>query len=138
MKDPNAAAARWSQNLSAAGPKITEGVNAVQTAPGQLAARQKAVYLANVTAKVDVWARAVAAVPLEEWRRSMIDKGVNRIATGAQGAQQKMATFLTSFLPHVDAGVRALPPRGNLEANIGRMVAMVRHNAAYASRRPGA
>lgn len=136
-KDPTTVAARWATNLGASTQKIQEGVAAVTTAPGQLAARQKDVWLTNLQASAPKWARNVAAVPLADWQNAMNTKGIGRIAQGAQAAQGKMAMFLTSFLPHVEAGVRALPARGGLEQNIQRAVAMMRHNATFAQRRAG-
>lgn len=136
-KDPNAVAARWASGLAGSTQKITEGVNGVMTAPGQAAARQKGVWLQNTQASVDKWASRTAAVPLGDWQQAMTSKGIPRIAAGAQAAQPKMAAFLGAFLPHVEAGQRALPPRGGMEQNIQRMVAMVRHNATFAQRRTG-
>lgn len=133
-KDPQAAAQRWAQNLGGATAKITEGVQAVQVAPGQLAARQQAVWAQNTMAAQGKWARNTASISLSEWQTAMIDKGVQRIGSGAMAAQPKMAAFLQAFLPHVDAGVRQLPARGNLDANIARMVSMVRHNAQFGQR----
>ena len=130
-KDPQAAAQRWAQNLAGAGDKIREGVNAVQVSPGTLAARQADVWASNTAAAKQKFARNVGKLQLGDWQASMNNKGVNRIAEGAQQAQPKMAAFLTSFLPHVEAGVRSLPPRGGLEQNITRMTAMVRHNAKF-------
>lgn len=130
-KDPQTSAQRWAANLAAAGPKIGEGVDAVTVSPGTLAARQVEVWAQNTAAAKGKFARRVGQVTLEDWRRSMKEKGVQRIAAGAQDSIPKMAQFLTAFLPHVEAGRRALPPRGNLEQNIARMTAMVRHNAKF-------
>lgn len=137
MKDPAQVAADWAQKLGGSTTKIAAGVAAVQTPPGQAAARQKAVWLANVTASADKWGSRVAAVPLGDWQAAMTNKGIPRIATGASGAQAKFAGFMTQFLPFVDQGKRALPARGNLDQNIARMVAMVRHNAQFNLRRTG-
>lgn len=132
MKDPTVAAQKWATNLAAAGPSIQAGIQAVQTAPGALAARQKNVWVANTTASVDKWARKVSAVSLSDWQQAAIQKGLPRIASGAQAAQPKMQQFLTAFLPYVERGVSALPPRGGLEQNIARSAAMIRHNAQFA------
>lgn len=128
-----AGAAKWASRLSGSTAEITAGVQAVKEHPGIAAARQKAVWLANVTASADKWARNVSRGTLQDWQDKMISKGIPRIATGAQAAIPKMTSFLNDFLPHVDAGVAALKnmPRGGIEQNINRAVAMMRHNAAY-------
>lgn len=131
---PQEIAAAWQTGMSSAGDKIARGVAAVSTAPGAAAARQKSVYISNTQAAADKWARNTAAVTLGDWQSSMITKGAPRIAAGAQAAAPKFADFLTQFLPHVEAGKRALPARGNLEQNIARMTAMVRHNASFQKR----
>lgn len=130
-QDPSVIAARWAQNLGSATQKITDGVNAVTVAPGQAAARQKSVYLQNVQASVDKWASRTAAVPLEVWKQDMINKGVQRIASGATAAQPKFQTFMTALLPHIQSVNASLPARGNLDANINRMVAFTRGMAKF-------
>lgn len=136
-KDPTAAAQRWAQNLGAATQAIQAGVAGVTVAPGAAAARQKSVWMQNTQASADKWARNVGSVPLSDWQNSMNTKGIPRIASGAQEAIPKMTNFLQAFIPHVEAGVRALPARGTLENNIARMVAMVRHNAQFTGRPAG-
>src|SRR5579859_8156754 len=120
------AAARWAQNLGAAREKITEGVNAVSTPPGQLASRQKALYVANVNARADVWAKNVAAVPLQTWKDDMLGKGLDRIATGATAAVPRFEAFLAKLIPAINAAKASLPPRGNFEQNLARSAAMAR------------
>jgi hypothetical protein len=63
----------------------------------------------------------------------MLEKGIGRVASGAQAAKSKMQDFFTDFIPHLEAGVRELQtmPRGDLEANIARANAMMRHNAKF-------
>ena len=132
-RDPNAVAAKWAQNLSAAGPSIQAGVEAVTTPPGQAAARQVDAYAAGVVAAKQKWARNTAAVPLSDWQQATIQKGVPRIASGAQAAQPKMQQFMQKLLPFIDAKVNALPPRGNLEQNITRATKFMRDMSTFSN-----
>ncbi|HVT14559.1 MAG TPA: hypothetical protein VHQ90_00060 [Thermoanaerobaculia bacterium] len=125
QKDPTAVAAKWAQNLAGATTSITAGVNAVSVAPGQAAARQAAVWAQNVAAAQQKWAARTAAVSLSQWQSAMINKGVPRIATGAQAAQPKMQAAMTKLLPYIHSQVAQLPPRGNLQQNIARATAMM-------------
>lgn len=118
-------AAHWATQLSGAGTRITQGVAAVRTAPGQMAAAQKAVWLQNLQASADTWARRVAAVPLQTWQQAMTDKAIPRIAAGATAAQPKMQAFLDKFLPFVDNAKASLPKRGTYDQNKARMNAMI-------------
>lgn len=137
QKDPNAVAQKWAQNLGAATQHIQAGVQAVQTAPGQRAAAQKQVWLAQLQANADKWARNVSAVTLGEWQQAMIDKGIARIGSGAQAAIPKMQNFLTAFLPHVEQGAAAVRqmPKGGMANAEARVLAMMRHNAQFRRQR---
>lgn len=132
-KDPTVVAAKWANNLAGSTQAITDGVNAVTVAPGTAAARQKDVWAQNVAASKDKWARNTANVSLQDWQADMINKGVARIAGGAQAAQSKQAVFYGKLLPFIDAQKAALPPRGNLEANIARANAFMRKMATFSN-----
>jgi hypothetical protein len=134
---PDQVAAEWASRLGSATTKITAGVQNVNTAPGQLAARQKAVWAQQVVAAQDKWASRTAAVSLPDWQNAMIQKGIPRIASGAQAAQPKMAAFMGQLLPFIDSGRRSLPPRGTLDQNIARMTNWTRHMATFSSKRTG-
>lgn len=131
---PEQIAAQWASRLAGSTQRITDGVNAVTTAPGQAAARQKGVWAQNVAASQDKWAARVAAVPLSDWQQSMATKGVQRIATGAAAAQPKFATFMGQLLPHIASVKGTLPPRGNLDQNIARMTTFVQGMAKFQRR----
>lgn len=131
---PDQVAAKWAQGLASAGTRITEGVNSVSTAPGQAAARQKAVWAQNVAASQDKWAARVASVSTADWQQAMISKGVPRIGTGATAAQPKFATFMGQLLPHIAQVRGSLPPRGTLDQNINRMTAFVRGMSQFQRR----
>jgi hypothetical protein len=131
--DPTAATAKWVSRMSVAGPQITEGVNAVQTAPGVLAARQKAVWLAKIQAAADKWARNVSAVTLSAWQEAMNTRGVANIATGVQAKQGNYAAFAAKFFPYIAAGKAKIDamPKDSLQAGINKAIAQITYNAAY-------
>lgn len=130
-QNPQDVAARWKAGLSAAGQRITAGVQNVTVAPGQVAARNKAGYVQGVMDSQDKWARNVAAVPLSEWQNALITKGVPRIATGAAVAEADFADFMGKLLPYEATLVAQLPARGGLEANIARSAAFIRGMANF-------
>lgn len=131
---PDQIAAKWAQNLAGATERIKDGVNSVTQAPGLAAAAQKNVYLQNVQANADKWASNTAKVTLGEWQQSMIEKGLNRIGQGATSAEPRFTAFMGRLLPHIDSVKRGLPARGNLDANINRMVAFTRGMAKFQNR----
>lgn len=124
-------ASNWSSRLGASTERIRQGVQAVTTSPGQMAARQQDVWAANVAASKGKWAAAVSRVTVQDWQSAMLEKGLNRIASGAAAAESKFAAFMNQFLPHLDRVRASLPARGGLEQNIARMTAQVRGAAAF-------
>lgn len=131
---PDQAAQAWAQHLAGAGERIRQGVQSVTTSPGQAAARQKQVWAQNVQASQDKWAARVASVSTADWQQAVIDKGIPRIAAGAQAAEPKMAAFMGQVLPYIDQVKGTLPPRGNLDANINRMTQFVRGMSKFQRR----
>lgn len=131
---PDQIAAQWASRLAGSSQRIADGVGAVTVAPGQAAARQKAVWQQNTAAAADKWAGRVAGVSLSDWQDSMRTKGVQRIGAGAQAAQPKFAQFMGQLLPHIASVKGNLPARGNLDQNIARMTAFVQGMAKFQRR----
>lgn len=133
MITPDQAQAKWVRNTQAATQSVTDGVNAVTTAPGQKAAANKAGWLAGINAAADKWATKVAAVSLGQWQQSMITDGIPRMQQGVQSKQANYGAFAAKFYPYVQAGAAqiAAMPKGGTEAGINRAVAMIRYNAAF-------
>lgn|SRR5487761_1996965 len=119
---PDQIAANWAQRLAASGQKITDGINSVTVAPGQAAARQSQVWVQNTAAAVDKYKTNVGRVSLQDWQAAAIGKGVPRIASGAAAAQPTFAAFMGKLMPYIAQQKQALPPRGNLQQNLDRMV----------------
>lgn len=123
---PDQLAANWANNLAGAQARMQAGAQAVTTPPGQAAAAQQAVWLANVTASANRWAANVAAVTTQQWQTAYITKGLPRVASGAQAAQANFATVLGRIIAAEKTIVPGLPARGNIDANIARSAAFAR------------
>ena len=132
-KNATDVAQKWATNLSNATTSITNGVNAVSTAPGQLAAAQANKWITRLQASQAKWARNVSAVSLADWKNAMINKGIPRIATGAQAAQPKFQAFMTQFLTYLDAGKGSIDamPTDTLAQASAKMVAQMNYNAQF-------
>ena len=120
---PDQLAANWANNLAAANARMQAGAQAVTVSPGQAAAAQQGVWLANTTAAANRWAQNVAAVTTAQWQQAFITKGLPRVATGAQAAQPQFAVTLAKIIQAEKGILPSLPPRGNLQANIARSAA---------------
>jgi len=138
-KSPQQIAQKWQRNLAQSTESIRAGVQSVTVSPTEKAAAAADRYMAGVQRAVaeNKFQMGLQRVTLEEWKRSMIDKGIARVASGAAAAEGKMQDFMAEFLPHLEAGQRQLEsmPRGDLETNLNRALVMMRHNARFVRRR---
>jgi hypothetical protein len=124
-KSADAALKKWSANSQGATQNYVDGVNAVTTDPGELAARQKQAYVAGVNNNADYWAKRVKT-GVENWRSATVNKGGQRYGQGIAAGEQKMGQFLQNFIPKVNAIAANLPPRGTDQQNEARMLQQVR------------
>lgn len=136
MISPTDYARKWATRTAGASEDVKRGVMGVTEAPGQAAVRAKDALRANFLRALDdgTWERNTAAVSVDSWRQSMLGKGINHMQDGVNGAQSKVAAFAQSFLPflaNVVANVKQSTPRGSLEQNIQRSVAVMRGLAQY-------
>lgn len=130
---PQAATTKWVNNLSAATDRMTAGAQAVQTAPGQLAAAAADKWLARVTAAKAKFAANVSAVSLQSWQNSYINIGIPRVAQGANAKQGKMLNFMNQWLPYLQTGVATIDkmPSVTLQDGIARATAMITYNSKF-------
>jgi len=137
-QDPAAISDRWARGMSGAAETMRQGVNAVTTAPTEKAAAAADRYAEGVQRAVSSgkFQAGLRRVGLSDWQRAMAEKGIPRVASGAVSAKPKMESFMSQFIPHVEAGQRKLEnmPRGDLSQNIARMVANVEHMAQFKRR----
>jgi len=127
MLTPTQISQKWLTNFGNGTQAMTDGVNAVQTAPGQLAAAQSALWLQRLQQSQQKWATRVAAVPLADWKASMISLGIPRAQQGAQQKQARYTAFITEYMAFLQGAVsqvRAMP-KGSLGQSIARASAMI-------------
>lgn len=123
MKSPQQIAANWASKMAGASANATAGAQAVTTSPGQLAAAQLSAYQQGVANNAQKWATNVAAVSTQQWQQAYIQKGIPRMAQGAQQAMPKVQAFQTQLQPFQQNLKSQLPARGPKGTNAGRMTA---------------
>lgn len=130
---PQEAMQKWQQRTAGATQEMAAGVARVTEAPGMKAAAKSKKWLNAVTQAEEKYKTNVSAVTLEQWKTAMTELGVPRVATGVQAKGYKWANFAQEFFPYLDQGIQRVQnmPDITLEDSIQRMVAMVRHNAAF-------
>lgn len=135
QRDPATVAQRWVSNLGSSVDKIRQGVQSVTQAPTAAAAAAGQLWQQRVNdpATLQKFQRSLQRVSLTDWQNAMIQKGIPRIASGANAAKDKFTAFLTQFLPFVNnvaQQVRQMP-KATLEDRIARATAQIRGTAAF-------
>ena len=130
---------KHSRRLKGALEDMRHGVEGVTSAPGAAAAKKLDKMRAGIVRSLDdgTWARRVGAVTLEEWKKSMLEKGLNRVAAGVDGSAGKVQAFATQLLSHeatLQAEVSKLPDL-TLEDSVSRMTTWVRGMAKFEFKR---
>jgi len=129
---------KHARRLKGAVEDMRQGIERVTTAPGQAAAAKQEKMKQRLVEKIDdgTWAKRVAAVSLEDWKTKMIDKGLTRVASGIDAAQDKVIDFASQLLPHIDkvqSDIQRMPDL-TLEDSIQRMTAFTRGMAKFRKR----
>lgn len=126
---------RWSSSLKASTEKIRQGVMKVEEAPSARAIKAKDVMLANLTEAIRTgrWERQLSKVTLEDYKRLMMEVGVNRIPSGVDANAGKFEDFASKLIPAVNAAlaeVNKIKPV-TLDDSIRRMETFVRKMAQF-------
>ena len=126
---------KHARRLKAAVDDMRKGIEGVTTSPTGKAASKVDKMRTNIVASIDSgkWAAGLNRVTLEEWKDKMINKGLNRVAGGIDGAAVKTTAFAAELLPHIDRGIETIKklPDTTLEDNIGRMTSFIRHMSKF-------
>jgi hypothetical protein len=132
---PEQYAEKQSRRLKANLEDVRAGVEAVSEAPGKKAAAKVQKWAAKLAEKAtqDKWARNTAAVSLEDWKKDMLEKGVDRIPAGIDRAHDKVVAFAGKLFAHQEAGLSDLEkmPDLTLEDSIARATQWIRHMSKF-------
>lgn len=135
--NPSEVAQKWATRTAGAVSDYKAGIDSVRVAPGESAAQAVDRMIAKLQALRDSGelAQSMRSVSLADWQRAAKEKGAERLASGARQAQGKMASFMQDFLPFVDSVRSSLPPRGDMEQNLQRMIQNARDISQYRRKR---
>lgn len=126
---------KHARRLSGAVEDVKKGIARVTVNPCEQAAAKADKMLAAITESVTSgrWAAGLRRITLEQWKEKATNIGAGRIATGIQGARDKVIAFAEQLLPHIDAGQAKIKGMSDLslEDSINRMVTFTRHMAAF-------
>lgn len=135
---PQEAAEKWGRRLKGSTEDIRRGVQRVREAPGVRAAAKVEKMRERLVAKIDdgTWEERVSAVPLDEWKGKMLDKGIGRISAGVDAANGKQVEFFGQLFEHQERLQQQLEgmPDLSLEDNINRVTTFLRGMADFRRR----
>jgi len=129
---------KHARNTKAARDDMLKGIDKVREAPGQAAAEKADKMLAGITEAVSsgLWGERVSAVPLEEWKRLMKDKGVARVGAGIDAAASDIEEFASQLSDFQDTYLPAVKemPDLTIDDAEARMVANMRNMSKFRRR----
>ncbi len=122
-------AEKWARRMSQSTQDIQNGVNRVTEAPTAKAAAKKQKMLQNLTAAVNSgkWEAGLNRVSLQDWKKSIIEKGLPRVQAGVTAAQPKVADFANKLLAYqegLQSQIESMPDL-TLQDSISRMTAWI-------------
>ena len=121
---------KWSRRLKGSLEDIKRGVDKVTEAPGVKAAAKVEKLKTKWLAKIDdgTWAKQVAGVSLDEWKRLFKGKVSARLSSGVDGAEKKVTAFAEKLLAHEESlqGKVKRMPDLTIEDSISRATEWIR------------
>lgn len=125
MKTAAQAAANWSGSAGRAATNYTEGVNNYSGDWAGATTRQQSAMVTNWTQAVSSgrWANGVNSTGTSGWKQATQAKTTN-YTTGFQAGAQKQQVAIGKIMNFLGSAVPALPPRGDINANLARSNAL--------------
>lgn len=131
----NEFAEKWQRRMKNAVEDMRQGIQRVNEAPTAKAAAKADKMLAKITEAVQsgVWSERLRKVGLEDWRQAILSKGLQRVASGVDGATDKVQDFAQQLLQHIDAGLNQIRqmPDMTIEDSVNRAAAWIRHMSKF-------
>ena len=132
---PEEFADKHARRLKAAIPDIQAGINRVTESPTIKAANKKDKMKARLNESIDngKWEAGLRRVTLESWKSAIINKGLQRISGGIDGAKDKVVAFGTQLLAYettLQNQVNQMPDL-TLEDSLARSQAWIRGMAKF-------
>lgn len=126
---------KHNRRLKAAVEDMRTGVENVSVAPTEQAAKKIAKMRAGIMAAIDSGKveRGLRRVSVDDWKKSMINVGIPRVAAGIDNASGKVEKFYGELMPYIDtvnAKVQKMPDV-TLEDGINRMTTFVREMSKF-------
>jgi len=135
LPDPKSVSEKWSRNLAGATDYIRQGVQRVSTAPSELAIANKEKFRRKLIEAIEKgkWESGLRKYTLDQWKKDMLTRGIDRIPSGADAAKDKMSDFYAQLFPHIEAGLKELDrmPSMTLEDSVNRATFWIRHMAKF-------
>lgn len=135
MANPQRSAQKWVRNLSGATEDIRAGVEDVTESPMDKAADAAEKYVQRVQEAVNSgkFQQRLRNTPLSKWKDNTLNKGLQRIGSGAQAAQSDVEEFFEELFPYQERLSREVDQMSDvtLEDSIARMTAWTRGMAEF-------
>lgn len=129
MKNPMASFEKWSKNAQNSAEAMAAGVDGVTESPMAKAADQSDKYVRGVQDAVQSgrFANNLRAVPLEEWKSAMKNKGKANMANGVRSLSARAKRNIVQNLEYansVKAQIASMPNSTEQDAEARMLAAM--------------
>ena len=133
MPTPEQTARKWNSRLKAATQEIREGVEGVTENPADAAAAAADKWVQRVSDSRARYVAGLGRVTLDDWKQATINKGIPRIAAGADAAVQDVEAFqgeLMQYQATIDRELASMPDV-TLEDSIARATHQMRRMSEF-------
>lgn len=132
---PEEFAEKHARRLKSALSDIQRGVESVSESPTAKAAQKVEKMRQRILEALESgkWQKGLQRVSLDDWKKKMVNVGLQRISSGIDANKDKVVSFAAELLPYIDQGLEQIKkmPDITLDDSINRVVTWVRHMANF-------